>query len=751
MYVCSASAPSKRCTSNMFSIVKPEKRSDSEIYEFVDDLTQFARHNRVLMEECPSQLYASGLIFAPSASLVRRKYANEALKVVQSMPRTRSQWDRSFFYRIGEKDTGGSIHAVALSGRVNLLALASDNMTIKIWDLIAAEKLQVIRGFEFPISDIAFSKACQIHYLASLSDRVIKIWDVRTGDHVCTLSNQQGYKAMIWMNEEPCLRAISCDCLVEYWTPESEKPHGLVRSGNWKEHGTSLVFSQDTMKFATWSAVDPIHVWDVEEEEDTSIRELISLNEFGESWLYALSYDGSVLAASKRTIQIYDTSSGIKLFSFEGHLMQIRTIAFASNSRLLASGSNDGTIKIWSLESGQCLQNLKGHRLPVLCLAFSDESDIIVSGSQDGTVAIWDASHPLKNERGEPQPEEKSPDRVTALTMTDDGQMVAVGFQYSKIHLYDRRKGEDSQILDGYHQDQITDIHFLKKGNALVSASLDGTVRLWDTVSFQHSKLFELYPTAIQSLVFSDNQEMLAVILTDFTISTWVVTDGTLPTLIGHTGYLESAIFLEPDKILASSSRDCSIRIWNIEDGKCLKLLQGHENWVKGLAFTKGSNFLASASLDKTVKLWNVSNGQCLETFPHAYEVECVAFSNDHQILASFYGKLLISLWAINSKTHLKALAGRTRRQLKFDTSDRYLLTDGGSLKLDLGMVESTGWKPSERPESTIYFNGSWITRGTEAILWVPPRFRTSKFLMVCGDTVVLVDTSGEVLPIRFR
>ena len=262
-------------------------------------------------------------------------------------------------------------------------------------------------------------------------------------------------------------------------------------------------------------------------------------------------------------------------------------------------------------------------------------------------------------------------------------------------------------------------------------------------------KTFAQYPAAIQGLVFTDDHEMLASILLDFTISTWTVKTEALPILVGHTSYVESAVFLQPDYILASSSRDKTIRIWDIVDGVCLRTLNGHEHWVNNLAFSQDGNILASTSPDNTVRLWDISSGDCLRVIPNSYGVESVAFSRNQSILASISRQGMIRIWDISqSPDPKKTLIVPPSPKLGLTSTGQYLITDRGSLALDM---DPQSWKPWEQPRSVIYVGREWILNGTQRVLWIPPSYRNPKFLMVRDKTVVFVGDSGETLVLRFR
>jgi platelet-activating factor acetylhydrolase IB subunit alpha len=62
-----------------------------------------------------------------------------------------------------------------------------------------------------------------------------------------------------------------------------------------------------------------------------------------------------------------------------------------------------------------------------------------------------------------------------------------------------------------------------------------------------------------------------------------------------------------PGGVVASGSRDNSIRLWNTATGNCEAVLEGHENWVRGLVFHANGKFLLSCSDDKSVRVWDLS------------------------------------------------------------------------------------------------------------------------------------------------
>jgi len=170
----------------------------------------------------------------------------------------------------------------------------------------------------------------------------------------------------------------------------------------------------------------------------------------------------------------------------------------------------------------------------------------------------------------------------------------------------------------------------------------------------------------------------------DGTIKVWDHESGEyLKTLKGHTGPVNSICFTPTGSHLASASSDLSIKLWEWKTYRCIRTLPGHDHTISAVCFLPllekvvveasdgdvdmsssssgidvgetGSTCLVSTSRDRTVKFWELETGFCIHTLSdHTDWVRCVAVRYDGQLLATSGNDTIVYLYKMLSTDRKK-------------------------------------------------------------------------------------------------
>ena len=149
----------------------------------------------------------------------------------------------------------------------------------------------------------------------------------------------------------------------------------------------------------------------------------------------------------------------------------------------------------------------------------------------------------------------------------------------------------------------------------------------------------------------------------DNTMRLWDVQTGRcLRSFKGHDDRVQGVVWSPDESHALSASQDGTIRLWDVTTGRCLRVFQGHKAEVYGVRWSPGGEHALSSSHDSTIRLWNLESGRCLRILRgHNQIVECVSWSGDSCHAASGSGDKTVRIWDTRSGRCLRVLEGHTR------------------------------------------------------------------------------------------
>jgi eukaryotic-like serine/threonine-protein kinase len=521
-------------------------------------------------------------------------------------------------------DYAGMANAVAFSPDSRQVVAGGEDGVATVWDVTDGRPVHRLpEKHEYTATCAAFSPDGTLLATGSWGG-VLRIWDARTGQLRCKIDGHtRRISAVVFHRDSRWLATASFDRLVKVWDAttgellktmpgpmQTMQGHTGVISG--------LVFSRDGRRlFSSGGEDKTVKVWDL-----LSGREVLNLR--GHSLFchcLASSRDGLRLASAGKdgTIRIWDATpeKGDEALVSRTHDSEVWSMAFSSDGRYLASGGWGGTVQLWDAQTVTLLRTfpLPPNVLNVFRVAFSPDGKRLAaawqSRNREAVVHIWETA------TGQEVPEPIRETRSMPFCATFDPKgryVIREGPEYT-VQVRDAKTGVVAGIV-GRHARQIWCMEFSPDRQRLVTASNDGTVRLWawDPECLgrepQQELEFDVRVDGYSNRVaFSPDGLRLATGGEGHTVKIWDAKTGPpeLKTLNGHTGDVFAVAFSPDGRWLATAGEDTTIRIWDTKSWKLRHTMRGHTGFVMSLAFSPDSERLASGSRDHTMKVWDTA------------------------------------------------------------------------------------------------------------------------------------------------
>eukprot|EP00300_Choanocystis_sp_HF-7_P000617 c10515_g1_i1.p1 GENE.c10515_g1_i1~~c10515_g1_i1.p1 ORF type:complete len:341 (+),score=50.23 c10515_g1_i1:35-1024(+) len=315
-------------------------------------------------------------------------------------------------------------------------------------------------------------------------------------------------------------------------------------------------------------------------------------------------------AGYDRTIRFWEAPSGACTKSLQYTDSQVNKLEITPDKRFLAAAGNPH-IRLFDITSSNPhpIMSFDGHTGNITSLGFNKDSRWMYTGSEDGTVKVWDTRAP--------------------------------GCQRD----YESKAGVNAVAL---HPNQ----------GELISGDQDGVIQVWDLTANRCVKTMSPSPSvAIRSITTASDGSIATCANTNGTCFVWPITEAPPPSLAAdglpnerrsttvtaklpvqapftaafqaHDAYVLKCLLSPDTKLLATTSSDKTIRIWDASTHALKHTLHAHQRWVWDCVFSADSAYLVSASSDNTARLWDLASGEAIKVYlGHSKAVTCVALND---------------------------------------------------------------------------------------------------------------------------
>jgi len=270
----------------------------------------------------------------------------------------------------------------------------------------------------------------------------------------------------------------------------------------------------------------------------------------------------AITCSDDGSLRLWEIESGKQIGDDwrDGENEQVWSIALSPNGKTVASGSGDGKVRLWDVQTKKVIAKWTGHTDAARQLCWSADDERVVSGSNDGTIRIWGV------ESGDTVlgPIMTGHKFVSAVIYSPDTTKIATGgFNETALKIWDAKRGNLLSTIK--HDSMVWSLAWTSDQKKVICASYSGSIRIFDTATWQQIAI-----------------------------------------LVGHTHDVYALSLFQNGRLLASGSRDKTVRLWNLDTNLPVGPPLQHQTLVESAAISGDGKLLVTGCHNGDAYVWDI-------------------------------------------------------------------------------------------------------------------------------------------------
>jgi hypothetical protein len=313
----------------------------------------------------------------------------------------------------------------------------------------------------------------------------------------------------------------------------------------------------------------------------------------------------------------------------------VNALAFTPDAKQLVVGGHH-ELTVWDVDTGKLVKRVYTRAERAYGMVFLPNGTLAVAGGrpgQEGDVRVYDILKAKGKAEGGVEildgvNDKKvmlkqlldTEDSVLCIAASPDGKLLAAGGCDRAVRIWNLADGLDKAKLEQTvenHADWVLGVAVTADGKYLVTAGRDKTAKVWDLKAKESVVTFPEHQQIVYGVAVKADGTAGFSVGADKQLRTWKPSgEGKqVKNADGHGDDVFKVVFNPKQPMLATSSADKSVRLWNSDNLKAEKTLSGLTDFVYAVAFSPDGALVAGGSYDGGVVVWKVSDGSTVKAF----------------------------------------------------------------------------------------------------------------------------------------
>jgi WD40 repeat protein len=394
------------------------------------------------------------------------------------------KWNKFF------RSSPNNISHISFSLDGKLIAVASADHTMTVWNREAGTKLKTFEGLLDWTDSISFSPNGKLIAMAGMDANnrksSVKLWNVSTGKIIKTLIQEPPSSGM-----------------------------GI---------GRDIRFSPDSQEIAVASSDSTARLWDISTGKELNIPGISNFSK--ENQKQFPSKDGKTIFAKNPDgrVKRWDRSTGKELEPLYWHRSLSNTFQFSEDGKTISTVSWDGVVRTRDLSTGKELRSFQLDFFVSTSMDFSDDGSMIAAATNEDIVKLWNVSTGKEIRILKENTKKSSDWAKEGLLFSPNGKTIVAASKNKTVELWDTQTGKAIDTFKA-QSTSVNDVIFSPDNQIIAFAKTDGTVQLWDFSTGKQLNTLKQHSNEINSVSFSPDGETL-VSLSSTNLKLWNVKMG---------------------------------------------------------------------------------------------------------------------------------------------------------------------------------------------------------------------------------